>query len=163
MFRFGWVVVSRKTELSDFMQKKNGSKVYRYFLSSFFRLRGGWVVQQQSKHCSDLENGTEKWTPPNWIIVLFFITSSTSPHMWLADGDSLMCYIVMMSRKFEQHDLIISSFRGFRLVMIFVHQWGNSRGCRCPLSVKWDWPEKLSVKWDQSKKLSVKWDSSIKC
>ncbi len=24
--------------------------------------------------------------------------SSTSPHMWLADGDSLMCYIVRMSR-----------------------------------------------------------------
>ncbi len=27
-----------------------------------------------------------------------FIASSTSPHMWLADGDSLMCYIVRMSR-----------------------------------------------------------------
>ena len=22
-------------------------------------------------------------------------------------------------------------------------------GCRCPLSVKWDWSEKLSVKWDR--------------
>ena len=26
------------------------------------------------------------------------VASSTSPHMWLVDGDSLMCYIVSMSR-----------------------------------------------------------------
>ncbi len=49
----------------------------------------------------------------------------------------------------------------------FFHQMVPKRyhqgGCRCPLSVKWDWPEKLSVKWDRSKKLSVKWDSFIKC
>ncbi len=25
---------------------------------------GGWVFQQQSEHCSDLENGTVKWTLP---------------------------------------------------------------------------------------------------
>ena len=26
----------------------------------------------------------------------YVLTSSTSPHMWLADGDSLLCYIVRM-------------------------------------------------------------------
>ncbi len=30
--------------------------------------------------------------------VLRSIASSTSPHMWLADGDFLMCHIVRMSR-----------------------------------------------------------------
>ena len=72
MFRFGWVGGSRKSERSDFMQRKNDSKVYRYFLSLLFRLRGSWVGQQQSEHHSDLENGTEKWMLPNLIIVLFF-------------------------------------------------------------------------------------------
>ncbi len=38
--------------------------MYRYFFLLLFRLMGGWVGQQQSEHCSDLENGTEKWTLP---------------------------------------------------------------------------------------------------
>ncbi len=29
------------------------SKVYRYFFSLLFQLRGGWVGQRQSEHCSD--------------------------------------------------------------------------------------------------------------
>ncbi len=30
------------------------------------------------------------------------ITSNTSPHMWLGDGDFQMCYIVMMWRQIAQ-------------------------------------------------------------
>ncbi len=30
-----------------------------------------------------------------WLQFGFGFTSSTNPHMWLADGDSLMCYIFM--------------------------------------------------------------------
>ncbi len=43
---------------------------------------------------SDLTIGPEHY----WWPLIHFIASSTSPHMWLADGDSLMYYIVSMSR-----------------------------------------------------------------
>ena len=48
-------------------------ELYCHFLSLLFRLRGGWVCQQQSEHCSDLENRTEKWTIPKlcWILLIY--------------------------------------------------------------------------------------------
>ncbi len=30
------------------------------------KLEGGWVGQNQSEHCSNLEIRTEKWTIPYW-------------------------------------------------------------------------------------------------
>ncbi len=54
---------------SDFKQKETMYLDFKkfkivLFLCVSFRLRGGWLGEPKSEHCSDLESGTEIWTLP---------------------------------------------------------------------------------------------------
>ncbi len=51
------------------------------------------------------------------VLHVYSFASCPSPHMWLADGDSLMCYIVRMLRLIAQMFYLFSLW-GFRLVLL---------------------------------------------
>ncbi len=63
----GWVGAGKATVQILSKKKKRFAFILiivqkcSYFFLLLFSLRGGWVGQQQSEHCSDLENGMEKW------------------------------------------------------------------------------------------------------